>query len=266
MRFLLLIFGLSALLLNAFTVAAGRPALPDTVAGEAHLTARFTRGICEQIAMQSRHQDLTVLTKAQGQELLNEVIMAVVVQDSTEFQAVLARTPDPTAAVQRLSMQAVLGLARACPSASRLLVQMGLQMAAIDTTLTPTQQPVLQAVARSFCEKLAAADAQRPLSQRTASERIAALREVRHEVILAHGAALVEAFGERLLTNQQLENSMWQNVDRLMFDACPSLTAQLRIDRGLAQLQAAAEVPATNPRPPAAPRAAAPVRRPARKK
>ena len=226
---------------------------PDTLTGEARLVRHFTKGLCEQIALQSRHQDLAVLTKAQGMELLNEVLMAVIMQDSAEFKAVLTRAPDPTTAMQHLSMQAILRLATICPNSSKLLVQMGVQMAAIDTTLTPEQQRTLQTVARSFCEKLTAADARQPFSQRSTAERMVAFNEARHEIILAHGAALVEAFGQHLLTNENLENNMWQNVDRLMFDECRALTAQLRIDRGFAQLQAASAASAA---PTAVPKAA----------
>lgn len=238
----------------------------DTVRGEAHLTRRFTQSICEQLAMQSRHQDLTVLTKAQGMELLSDVLTAAIIRDSTAFQKILANAPDATVVVQRVSKQAVLGLSGACPAASKLLAQMGVHMSGIDTNLTTKQQHALQAVAHSFCEKLTAADARQAFSQCTAAERMAAFGAARHEVILAHGAALVEAFGQQLLANEQLENSLWQNVDRLMFDECRALTAQLRIDRGFAQLRAASEAPAGAPTPAATPRVAAPLRRKSREK
>lgn len=139
-------------------------------------------------------------------------------------------------------------------------------MAAVDTTLTPLQPHTLQTVAHSFCEKLTAADARQAFSRGTAAERMAAFGAARHEVILAHGAALVEAFGQQLLTNEQLENNLWQNVDRLMFDECRALTAQLRIDRGLAQLRAASEAPAEPPRPAATPRVGTQPPRKSRKK
>ena len=248
MRFLLFVFGLG-LLLPGLATAHGNVIPPDTLIGESRLVGHFTKGLCEQIVLQSRHQDLTVLSKTQGMELLNEVLMAVVVQDSTEFKTVLARAANPTTAMQRLSMQAVLRLAIACPNASRLLVQMGVQMSAIDTTLTPLQQHALQAVAHSFCEKLTTVDARQPFSQRSTTERIAAFNKARHEVILAHGAALVEAFGQQLLNNVQLENSMWQNVDRLMFNKCRAFTAQLRIDRGFTQLQTDSVAPIVAPKP-----------------
>ena len=139
-------------------------------------------------------------------------------------------------------------------------------MAAVDTTLTPLQQHTLQTVAHSFCEKLTAADAQKSYSQRTAPARIAVLRGARHEVTLAHGAALVAAFGQQLLTNEQLENSMWQNVGRLMFDECRILTAQLRIDQSFAELQASLPAPISAPKPTVAPRAAGSARPAAREK
>jgi hypothetical protein len=260
MRFRLFAFGL-LLLLPGIGTAHGKGAPLDTLTGEARLVGHFTKGLCEQIALQSRHQDLTVLTKAQGLELLNEVLLAVILQDSTEFKAVLARAPNPTVAMQRLSMQAILRLANACPSSSRLLVQMGVQMSAIDTTLTPLQQRALQAVAHSFCEKLTTTDVQKPFSQCSTTERIAAYNAARHELILAHGAALVQAFGQQLLSNGQLENNMWQNVDRLMFDECRALTAQLRTDRGFAQLQADSAGPTAAPKPAVVRPAGAPGRR-----
>ena len=265
MKILLLVLSLS-LLLPSMAAAHGIGVPPDTLTGEARLVSHFTKGLCEQIARQSRHQDLTVLTKGQGMELLNEVLMAVIVQDSIEFKTVLARASNPTAAMQRLSMQAILRLADACPSSSRLLVQMGVQMSAIDTTLTPLQQQALQAVAHSFCEKLTTIDSRKPFSQRSATERIAAYNQARHEVILAHGAALVQAFGQQLLSNVQLENNMWQNVDRLMFDECRGLTAQLRVDWGLSRLPADSVGSDVVPKPAMIPLPGAPGRRSTLKK
>jgi len=248
MKRILLVF---CLVLFAWTVPAQAArscsAPPDTVAGEARLTALFARGICEQIAMQSRHQDLAVLTKAQGMELLNEVLTAAIIRDSTAFRSFLAHVPDTTAAMQRVSMQAVLRLSSACPVAGKLLTQMGVQMAGFDTNLTAGQQQVLQTVAQDLCGRLTAADAQLAFSHRTAPERIAAYHSARHEIIMTHGSALVAAFGEQLVNNKQLESTMWQNVDRLMFDICPALTGQLRADRGSAQLQEAATVPTPSP-------------------
>lgn len=230
---------------------------PDTLMGEARLTRLFAQGICEQIALESRHQDLAVLTRAQGMALIQDMLSAVIMRDSVDFKAFAAKAPDAEAAVQRLTLQAVLRLPTFCPAASKLFTQMGVQMAGFDTTLTAGQLQLLQAVAHDFCDQLTAADTQQAFSRRTAPERIAAFQEVRHKIILAHGQALLAAFGEQLLTNQQLESTMWQNVDRLMFDQCPALIGQLRVDQGLAQLQEA-EAPEPKPLP------QAPARPPAR--
>ena len=218
-------------------VLAGSLAPPDTLAGEEHLTRRFAQGICEQIAMESRHQDLTVLTHAQGIALLQDMLGAVIMRDSMEFKAFIVQAPDATAAVQRLSMQAVLRLSSICSSASRLLTQMGIQMTSMDTTLSGSQQKLLQTVAHDFCEQLVAAEAKSDFSRRTASERLATFREIRHGIIIKNGQALLDAFGSELLTNEQLEDKMWQNVNRLMFEECPTTTALLRVDRGLEQIQ-----------------------------
>lgn len=95
----------------------------------------------------------------------------------------------------------------------------------------------MQTVAHDFCGQLVAAEAESDFSRRTASERLATFREIRHGIIIKNGQALLDAFGSELLTNEQLEDKMWQNVNRLMFEECPTTTALLRVDRGMEQIQ-----------------------------
>ena len=59
---------------------------------------------------------------------------------------------------------------------------------------------------------------------------------------------MVAAFGQQLLTDTQAENTMWKNVDRLMYEQCPAVTGTLRVDFGLQRLQAPAP-PAVQPAP-----------------
>ena len=219
----------------------------DTLPGEAHLTALFARGICEQIALESRHQDLAVLTRSQGMGLMQEVLTAAIIRDSLAFRTFLASTPETATAVQRVTMQAMVRLTTMCPLTSRLLMQMGAHMTGLDTNLSTVQQQLLETVAHDLCGRLALADTQLAFGRRTAPERIAAYQEARHQVILARGQALLAAFGEQLLADQQLESTMWQNVDQLMYDQCPALTSQLRVDQGMAQLR---ETRAPEPAPP----------------
>ena len=51
---------------------------------------------------------------------------------------------------------------------------------------------------------------------------------------------MVAAFGQQLLTDTQAEDTMWKNVDRLMYEQCPAVTGTLRVDLGLQRLQASA--------------------------
>ena len=51
---------------------------------------------------------------------------------------------------------------------------------------------------------------------------------------------MVAAFGQQLLIDAQAEDTMWKNVDRLMYEQCPAVTGTLRVDFGLQRLQAPA--------------------------
>ncbi|WP_216679514.1 hypothetical protein [Hymenobacter siberiensis] len=262
MKSLLLVFCL-VLFTWSVPVQAARlcSAPPDTVAGEARLTALFARGICEQVALESRHQDFTVLTQEQGMALLQDMLSAVVMRDSSEFKAFVSHAPDATAAVQRVSIQAVLRLASACPAASKLLVKMGIQMTSMDTTLTTAQQQAVNISALDICKQLAVADVAQPLSQRPAAERIVLYHEAVQRMLHSQHSALTAAFGDAVLTNAQLENKLWLNIDRLMFDQCPAVTGIIRVDLGIERMRvqeaatahsqtALQPVAAPSPRPP----------------
>jgi hypothetical protein len=226
------------LLANPVGAAPSIGAPADTIVGEAHLTRLFTRGICEQIALESRHQDLAVLTQEQGMALLQDMLSVVIVRDSVSFKDFIARAPNADAAVQRVCIQAVLGLAVACPSSYKLVTKMGVQMAQVDTTLSVEQQQVLRASARIMCEQLVAANARKDFNQRPAAERIMVHKQIVQRVLVLQAQALVAAFGQEMLTDAQLENKMRTNIDRLMFEECPALTGMLRVDQGMARLQA----------------------------
>ena len=241
MKHLLLVCCVALLALSTRSHAAPPAALPpDTVAGEARLTRRLTQGICEQVALESRHQDLAVLTRKQGTALLESLLIGLIARDSAEFKAFVLAAPDAEAAMQRLTVRAMLDLASTCPTASALLTQMGVQMAGLDTKLSTEQEQVLRAAARDFCGQLALADREREFSARTAAGRMAVYQKARHEIITTHGAAMVAAFGQQLLTDAQAEDTMWKNVDRLMYEQCPAVTGTLRVDFGLQRLQAPA--------------------------
>lgn len=212
----------------------------DTVRGEARITHLLTDGICTQVAMESRHQDLTVLTNAQGRALLQEMLIGVVQKNLPEFETFMAQSPGDRAALQRVSIQAMLDLATACPAAGKLLTQMGAQMAGVDVSqLSAPQRQALQRVAHAMCEQLAAENTARPLGQRTAQERLAAYHRAADSAPVAlHYEAMLAAFGPELRRNPRQADVLWQQVDLLMFDECPAYTAPLRVDRGLQQLKA----------------------------
>lgn len=229
----------------------------DTLPGEVRLTALFARGICEQIALESRHQDFAVLTQEQGMSLLQEILSAVIMRDSSQFEAFVSRAPDATTAVQRISIQAVLQLASACPSASKLLVKMGIQMTSMDTTLTAGQGQAVNIAALDMCKHLAAADAAQPLSQRPAAERIALYHEAVRRMLYVQHSVLVAAFGKDVLTNAQLENKLWLNIDRLMFDRCSAIIGVIRVDLEMERIRIQEAILAPSqaaPKPVAAPR------------
>lgn len=209
----------------------------DTLAGEARLTHAFAQRICTQISMESRHQDLAMLSKEQGAGLLQNVLTAAILQDSVEFTAFIAQASNVEAVVQRLSVQAVLKLRYICPAASKLLTQMGVQMAGLDTTLSSAQQQIIQTVAQDICGQLAKEDALHPFATLTAAQRLDLYYQARINSIRTHGQALIIAFGDHLLHDKQAEDTMWRNIDRLMFDSCPSVTSTLRVDRGLQNMQ-----------------------------
>ena len=211
--------------------------LPDTLPGEAHLTKLLSKGICEQVALESRHQDLAVLTRSQGTGLLQEMLSLIIVRDSTEFSAFISKAPDADAAVQRLTIHAILRLASTCPTASKLLTHMGVQMGSVDTNLSASQEQVLQTISHGLCGQLSMADTELSLSKRSAPERIELYQQAVHAMILAHGREIGVAFGSEVFTNKQMESKLWQNLDRLMFEECPTFTAILRVDRGLARMQ-----------------------------
>jgi|GEM_PF-6103767 len=212
---------------------------PDSVAGEARLTNLIALGICEQVAMESRQQDITLLNRAQGMGLLQGMLTKVVARLAPEFTAFAAAAPaaEVDGALQRVTIQAMLRLSSVCPATSQLLNQLGGQMAGLDDKLSAAQQQAVEAMAQDMCGQLTAEDAQKAFSRRTAPERIAANQQVRHGTVLTHGRTLVAAFGEELLTNEPLESNMWENVDRMMFNICPVITAQLRVDQGFAKLK-----------------------------
>lgn len=255
-----------ALLLGCFSLLLARPAqasphaaaVPaDTVRGEARITHLLTEGICAQVALESRHQDLTVLTNSQGRALLQELLIAVVQKNLPEFEAFLAQSPGDNAALQRASIQAMLDLATACPVAGKLLTQMGAQMAGVDIShLSAAQKQALQRVAHAMCEQLAAENTARPLSQRTAEERLAAYhRAVASAPVATYYQAAFDAFSVELRRSPGQADRMWQQIDLLMFDECPAYTGPLRVDRGLQQLKAdSARAAAPAPPVPRAPR------------
>ncbi|HEX8428142.1 hypothetical protein [Hymenobacter sp.] len=211
--------------------------LPDTLPGETHLTNLMAKGMCEQIALESRHQDLAVLTRAQGTGLIEDMLAIIILQDSTEFKAFILKAPDADAAMQRLTIHAILRLASTCPTASKLLTQMGVQMGNVDTKLTVPQEQVLQTISHGLCGQLSTADAERALDKRSAPERIELYQQAVHDMMLTHGQEIGTAFGSDVFTNKQMESKLWQNLDRLMFEECPAFTAVLRVDRGLARMQ-----------------------------
>ena len=242
MKHVLLLCGcfLLALVRPAQASPRGAAAPADTVRGEARITHLLTEGICAQVAMESRHQDLTVLTNAQGRALLQEMLIGVVQQNLPEFEAFMAQSPGNHAALQRACIQAMLGLATACPAAGKLLTQMGAQMAGVDVSqLAAPQRQALQRVAHAMCEQLAAENTARPLGQRTAEERLAAYhRAVDSAPVATYYQAVLEAFSTELRRNPRQADMLWQQIDLLMFDECPAYTAPLRVDRGLQQLKA----------------------------
>jgi hypothetical protein len=262
MKYRLLLCCCTILLLGRSVQASPRVAcLPaDTLRGEAHLTHLFTEGICAQVAIESRHQDLTVLTNAQGWALLQQVLAGVIAAHLTEFEAFVAQTPGSTVGLQRVSIQAMLNLATACPVAGKLLTQMGAQMAGVDVSqLSSAQKQTLQRVAHAMCEQLTAENTARPFSQRTAEERLAAYyRAVASDPVVAGYQAVLTAFGSEIQSNSQLQDSLWQKIDLLMFDECPAYTAPLRVDRGLRQLRADSVRAAALASPLRSPGAAAP--------
>lgn len=240
MKYLLLIWILGPL---SFTGLARVPpplAPVDTVVGEAHITHLLTQGLCAQVAIQSRHQDLAVLTRSQGMAALQEMLTTVITQHTEDFEAFIAKTPGDNTALQRVSIQAVLDLAQTCPAAGKLLTQMGAQMAGVDISqLPPAQKLALQHAAHALCEQLVAANRAHAFSARTAEERIAAYR---HAIVSAEFApyhqALLAAFGELALNDKQQEDTLWKRIDLLMFEECPTYTGQIRVDLGLQRLRA----------------------------
>ncbi|MDO7884933.1 hypothetical protein [Hymenobacter cheonanensis] len=257
----LLLLGSLCLLLARPAQASPRPAPApaDTVRGEARIAHLLTAGICAQVAIESRHQDLTVLTNSQGRALLQELLIGVVQQNLAEFEAFMAQSPGNSAALQRASIQAVLDLATACPVAGKLLTQMGAQMAGVDVSqLSAAQKQALQRVAHALCEQLAAENTARPLGQRTAQERLAAYHRAADSAPVAtYYQAAFDAFSAELRRNPRQADVLWQQIDLLMFDECPAYTGPLRVDRGLQQLKADSARAAAPAPPEPAPRARA---------
>ncbi|UOQ72970.1 hypothetical protein [Hymenobacter cellulosilyticus] len=232
----------------------GAPA--DTVAGEARITRLFTQRLCEQIDLESRHQDFSVLTKAQGMGLLQDMLTNVIIRDSTEFNTFVLRASSEDAAVQRLSINAVLGLRTVCPLANKLLVQLGIQMTNLDTNLSASQQQIVRTVALDLCGQMAALNSVQAFSRRLPTERLELYYQARIAAIRRHGQTILIAFGDELLNDARLEDNMWLNVDQVMFEECPDLTGLLRVDRGMANLQKQSKEPE-----PAQPTKATPARR-----
>ncbi|RZL12745.1 MAG: hypothetical protein EOO62_10220, partial [Hymenobacter sp.] len=182
---------------------------------------------------QSRHQDLTILTREQGLGLMREMITAVIMQHEAEMEAFGSRLTDMQGVMQRLTIQAVLDLGKACPASSKLLTQLGLSMAGVNNNLAPAQREAVRAVAQAMCTELAATEVAKPFAQRPAAERLALYWAASAKQLLAHRAALVAAFGAGVVTSKPAKDQLWQYIDVQMFEECPAYTGQLRVDLGL---------------------------------
>lgn len=195
----------------------------DTVAGHAQMRRILSVGLCTKFEAENKRRSFSDLTTHQLDKLTEGLVMSIIGENLDAFQALQKQVPKRKqhAYEEQLGKEAMLEMVDNCPTMKTILPQIARQSIKDKSPISAAERAVLLPIAQAACQRLEDENKRQPLSQHTTAEQQALIVRAVQAPILTNAPALMEYYGEDILSSEARATVMGERMALIMLDICP---------------------------------------------